>query len=175
MFTYLAATYIQQKNDISIRKAKTWAALNKPEKIWKLDLNKKLNRNFFKAVVQSVLCDSTTWRWTLTKKQEQRLDGCYVPESKSSSQNPLKRSPNQQPQPSYTMTFRQSRSSSRSRDYVSPDKDTALEAKENWLAISFSGSHPIENAQSGAPVKTFTKQLQEGTGYQLAELPAVQR
>jgi len=53
-FTYLGSNIQSTEKDISIRKAKAWAALNKLQKIWKSELSNKLKRNFFKAVVESV-------------------------------------------------------------------------------------------------------------------------
>ena len=76
-FTYLGSNIQSTEKDIQIRKAKAWAALNKLQKIWKPDLSKQLKRHFFKAVVESVLLYGST-TWTLTKQQEQRLDGCYT-------------------------------------------------------------------------------------------------
>ena len=54
-FTYLGSNIQSTDKDIQIRKAKAWAALNKLDKIWKSELNINMKRNFFKAVVESVL------------------------------------------------------------------------------------------------------------------------
>ena len=76
-FTYLGSNIHSTEKDISIRKTKARAALNKLDKIWKSDLNKDLKCKFFGAVVESVLLYGST-TWTLTKAQEMRLDGCYT-------------------------------------------------------------------------------------------------
>ena len=63
--------------EIKIRIAKSWSALDKLSSIWKSNLTATLKRNFFRAVVKSVLLYGSE-AWTLTKKLERKLDGTYT-------------------------------------------------------------------------------------------------
>ena len=63
--------------EIKIRIAKSWSALDKLSSIWKSNLTETLKRNFFRAVVESVLLYGSE-AWTLTKKLERKLDGTYT-------------------------------------------------------------------------------------------------
>ena len=76
-FTYLGSNIQSTEKDINIRKGKAWSALNKMDNIWKSDLPKRLKRNFFQAIVESVLVYGSS-TWTLTKEQEKTLDGTYT-------------------------------------------------------------------------------------------------
>ena len=51
---------------MNIRLAKSWAALNKMNAIWKFRLPDRIKRNFFRATVESVLVYGSV-SWTLTK------------------------------------------------------------------------------------------------------------
>ena len=76
-FKYLGAWVDTTYQDIRIRKALAWSALNKMDKIWKSNLSKTSRINLFRATVESVLlygCET----WTLTKKINKTLDGCYT-------------------------------------------------------------------------------------------------
>ena len=74
-FVYLGSHAQSSEKDINnTRIAKSWAALNKLTCIWKSNLPANLKRNFFKAVVESVLLYGST-TWTLTKAMETTLDG----------------------------------------------------------------------------------------------------
>ena len=63
--------------EIKIRIAKSWRALDKLSSIWKSILTATLKRNFFRAVVESVLLYGSE-AWILTKKLERKLDGTYT-------------------------------------------------------------------------------------------------
>ena len=54
-FSYLESEIESNDKEIKIRIAKSWAALDKLRSIWKSQLNTTLKRNFFRAVVESVL------------------------------------------------------------------------------------------------------------------------
>ena len=76
-FTYLGSNISSTEKDVTIRIAKAWSALNRLRTIWKSSLPDNTKRNFFRAVVESVLiCGSTAW--TLTKHLEDKLDGTYT-------------------------------------------------------------------------------------------------
>ena len=63
--------------DVRVRKAQAWAALNKMDAIWKSKLGRKTKISLFSATVVSVLlyvCET----WTLNKQMNRSLDGCYT-------------------------------------------------------------------------------------------------
>ena len=76
-FKYLGSWIASTEKDLNIRIAKAWSALNKLEKIWKSDINKKLKMNLFHATVESVLLYGSS-TWTPTKALEKRLDGTHT-------------------------------------------------------------------------------------------------
>ena len=76
-FQYLGSWVQTSEKDLSVRIGKAWFASNKLEKIWKSKLNRKLKIQFFRATVESVLLYGSEC-WTLTKKLQNRLDGCYT-------------------------------------------------------------------------------------------------
>ena len=76
-YTYLGSEISSMDKKIKIRIAKSWSALDKLSSIWKSNLTATLKRNFFRAVVESVLLYGSE-AWTLTKKLERKLDGTYT-------------------------------------------------------------------------------------------------
>ena len=54
-FKYLCCYVSSTEKDIKERPGKNWAALNEMNTIWSLHITDKLNRNFFRAAVESVL------------------------------------------------------------------------------------------------------------------------
>ena len=76
-FQYLGSWVDSSEKDIDIRKAKAWVACNRLNAIWTSKLPKKLKIRLFKATVESVLLYGAEC-WTLTKRLEQKLDGCYT-------------------------------------------------------------------------------------------------
>ena len=76
-FTYLGSSVASTENDIDTRLTKTWTAINRLSIIWKSDLTDKMKRSFFQAAVTSILLYGCT-TWTLTKRQEKKLDGNYT-------------------------------------------------------------------------------------------------
>ena len=76
-FQYLGAWVDNTETDIKIRKAQAWKACNKLTKIWKSTLSRSIKISLFISTVESVLlygCEA----WTLTKRLEKQLDGCYT-------------------------------------------------------------------------------------------------
>ena len=74
---YLGAWIDSTWQDVRVRKAQAWAALNKMEAIWKSKLGRKTKISLFSATVVSVLlygCET----WTLNKQMNKSLDGCYT-------------------------------------------------------------------------------------------------
>ena len=76
-FIYLGSEIESTNIEIKIRNTKSWAALEKLSSIWKLSHSTTLKRNFFRAVVESVLLYGSEAR-TLTKTHEKKLDGTYT-------------------------------------------------------------------------------------------------
>ena len=76
-FVYLGAWIDSTWQDVRVRKAQAWAALNKMDAIWKSKLGRKTKISLFSATVVSVLlygCET----WTLNKQMNRSLDGCYT-------------------------------------------------------------------------------------------------
>ena len=76
-FIYLGSEIESTDKEIKIRIAKSWAALDNLSSIWKSPLSTTLNRNFFRAIVESVLLYGSE-AWILTKKHEKKPDGTYT-------------------------------------------------------------------------------------------------
>ena len=76
-FQYLGSWVDSSEKDFEIRKAKAWVACNRLNKIWTSTLPTKLKLKLFRATVESVLLYGSEC-WTLTKRLEQKLDGCYT-------------------------------------------------------------------------------------------------
>ena len=75
-FTYLGSSVTSTEKDIDIRLTKTGTAIDRHSIIWKSDLTDKMKRSFFQAAVVSILLYGCT-TWTLTKRQEKKLDSNY--------------------------------------------------------------------------------------------------
>ena len=75
-FTYLGSSE-KTKKDIDTRLTKTWTAIDRLSIIWKSNLTDKMKRSFFQVAVVSILLYGCT-TWTLTKRQEKKLDGNYT-------------------------------------------------------------------------------------------------
>ena len=76
-FTYLGSSVASNEKDIDTRLTKAWTAINRLSIVWKSDLTDKMKRSFFQAAVASILLYGCT-TWTLTKRQEKKLDGNYT-------------------------------------------------------------------------------------------------
>ena len=59
------------------RLAKPWTAIDRLLVIWKSDLTDKIKRNFFQAIVMSILLYGCT-TWTLTKRIKEKFDSNYT-------------------------------------------------------------------------------------------------
>lgn len=64
------------EKDVRTRVAKAWSALDRLKIIWKSLLSDSLQRNFFRAIVESVLVYGSP-SWILTKQLEDKLGGTY--------------------------------------------------------------------------------------------------
>ena len=76
-FKYLGGRMVSSEKDLEIRKALAWSACNKLKTIWKSNLKKGIKKRLFLSTVESVLLYGAE-TWTINKKMEKRLDGCYT-------------------------------------------------------------------------------------------------
>ena len=76
-FKYLGSYIQSTEKYINIILAKSWAALNEINSIWKSRLPDNMKRNFFRTTVESVLIYGSVC-WILTKSLEKRLNGNYT-------------------------------------------------------------------------------------------------
>ena len=75
-FTYLGSN-IASEIYVNIRIGKAWGALDGLHIIWKSNIPDEMKREFFRAIVESVLMYGSN-TWTLTKRLESKLDGTYT-------------------------------------------------------------------------------------------------
>ena len=64
------------EKDVRTRVAKAWSALDRLKIIWKSLLSDSLQRNFFRAIVESVLVYGSP-SWILINQLEDKLGGTY--------------------------------------------------------------------------------------------------
>ena len=76
-FKYLGSWLRSSEQDIKVRKALTWDACHKLNRVWNSPLKRNIKVRLFLATVESVLLYGSN-TWTLTKKLEQQLDGSYT-------------------------------------------------------------------------------------------------
>ena len=76
-FTYLGSSVSSTEKDIDTQLTKAWTAIDKLSIIWMSDLTDEMKRTFFQAAVVSILLYGCI-TWTLTKRQEKKLDGNYT-------------------------------------------------------------------------------------------------
>ena len=76
-FKYLGSWMNSTEQDLKVRKALAWRALNGMSRVWCSNLPRHIKLSLFHATVESVLlygCES----WTLTHTLQKSLDGCYT-------------------------------------------------------------------------------------------------
>ena len=76
-FKYLGAWIDNTWQEVKVRKGQAWAALNKMDNIWKSNIQRESKIGIFQATAQYVLLYGSE-SWTLTKKLNKSLDGCYT-------------------------------------------------------------------------------------------------
>ena len=76
-FIYFGSSASSTENDINMRLAKAWTAIERLSVIWKSDLTDKIKGSFFQAVVVPILLYGYT-TWTLSKCTERKLDSNYT-------------------------------------------------------------------------------------------------
>ena len=76
-FNYLGSHIMESKKDFNSRKGMAWTACNKMDSIWKSDLHRAIKTGLFQATIEKILMYGSE-TWTLTSKQQRRLDGTYT-------------------------------------------------------------------------------------------------
>ena len=76
-FKYLGSYVPDSFADFKKRKAQAWTAMNKLDKVWKSNIQRKCKLQFFHASVVSILLYGSE-TWTVTKEMVDRIDGCYT-------------------------------------------------------------------------------------------------
>ena len=74
IFTYFRSSFSSTENHINMQLVKAWSAINRLLVIWKLDQSNKIQCDFFRTVVESILLYGCNI-WMLTKCKEKKLDG----------------------------------------------------------------------------------------------------
>ena len=76
-FKYLGAWVNSTEQDLKVRKALAWKALNGMASVWNSNLPRQIKLSFFYATVESVLLYGSEC-WTLKPTLQKSLDGCYT-------------------------------------------------------------------------------------------------
>ena len=76
-FKYLGSWVNSTEQDLKVRKALAWRALNGMASVWNTNLPRQIKLSFFYATVESVLLYGSEC-WTLKPTLQKALDGCYT-------------------------------------------------------------------------------------------------
>ena len=76
-YKYLGAQICNSEKDFNTRKGMAWTACNKMENIWKSNLDQEFKIRVFRVTIEPILLYGSE-TWTLSAKQQRRLDGCYT-------------------------------------------------------------------------------------------------
>ena len=76
-YKYLGSYIHNSEKDFNIRKGIAWSACNKMDKIWKSVLDREIKIRIFRVTIEPILLYGSE-TWTLSAKQQRRLDGCYT-------------------------------------------------------------------------------------------------
>ena len=76
-FKYLGSWVNSTEQDLKVRKAPAWRALNGMASVWNSNLPRQIKLSFFYATVESVLLYGSEC-WTLKPTLQKSLDGCYT-------------------------------------------------------------------------------------------------
>ena len=76
-YKYLGSHIQNSEKDFNIRKGIAWTACNKMNKIWKSDLARDFKIRIFRVLIEPILLYGSE-TWTLSARQQRRLDGCYT-------------------------------------------------------------------------------------------------
>ena len=162
---YLGSNITSTEKDVKARIGKAWGALKGLNVVWKSTLPNDIKREFFQAIVESVLVYGSN-SWTLTKKLQSKLDGTYTRMLRAALNISWKKHPTKQrlyghlPAISTIIKERRTRFAGhcwRSKNEVISD------------VLLWTPNHGHNRV--GRPYKTFIKQLCEDTGCQPEDLP----
>ena len=82
-FVYLGSHIMESKKDFKSRKGMAWTACNKLDTIWNSNLHNSIKVSLFQATIEKILMYGSE-TWTLTSKQQKRLDvNIYKPTTTS--------------------------------------------------------------------------------------------
>ena len=76
-YKYLGSHIQNSEKDFNIRKGIAWTACNKMNKIWKSNLCREVKIRIFRILIEPILLYGSE-TWTLSARQQRRLDGCYT-------------------------------------------------------------------------------------------------
>ena len=76
-FKYLGSWVNSTEQDLKVRKALAWRALNGMSSVWNSNLPRAIKLSFFYATVESVLVYGSEC-WTLKPTLQKSIDGCYT-------------------------------------------------------------------------------------------------
>ena len=150
-------------NNVNIRLARAWNAIDRILIVWKADLSDKIKRDFFQAVVSILLYRCTAW--TLTKSIEKKFDGnctrmLQAILYKSWKQNPTKQQLYEQlPALSKTIHIR------RTRNAVH-----CWRIKDELISDVFLRTPSYKRASISWPTRTYLQQLYTNSGCSLEDL-----
>ena len=76
-YKYLGSYISSSFKDFNTRKGMAWSACNDLHRIWVSDLHVNMKIYIFKTLIEPILLYGSE-TWTLTSKQQQRVDGTYT-------------------------------------------------------------------------------------------------
>ena len=76
-YKYLGSYISSSFKDFNTRKGMAWSACNDLHRIWVSDLHVNMKIDIFKTLIEPILLYGSE-TWTLTSKQQQRVDGTYT-------------------------------------------------------------------------------------------------
>ena len=164
-FTYLGSNIASTEQDVNIRTGKARGALDGLNTIWKSKLPDDIKREFFCAIVVSVLVYGSN-AWTLTKRLESKLDGTFTRMLRAVLNISWKKHPTKK----------------RMYGHLPPISDVIRERRTRFAGHCWRSHDEIirdvllwppkhGHTRVGRPYKTFIKQLCEDTGCQPEDLP----
>ena len=164
-FTYLGSSISSTEKDIDTRLTKAWKAIDSLLIIWKSDLTDKMKHNFFQAAVVSILLYGCT-TWTLTKREEKKLDDNYTRVLRAILNKSWRQHPTRHQLydhlPPITKTIQARRT--RHVGHCWRIKDELISDVLLWTP-TYGG------AKAGRPAWTYRQQLCEDTGCSPEDLP----
>ena len=76
-YKYLGSYISSSEKDFNTRKGMAWSACNDLHKIWVSDLHLNMKIDIFKTLIEPILLYGSE-TWTLSSKQQKRVDGTYT-------------------------------------------------------------------------------------------------